>query len=322
MPLSMMVFFSFYIYFSVKNNLFFVFFLFLLIDRYLENITVHNCEINCTLIPTFHPEIYNYYIIVPDNVKNMYFKTIPSENVTFFFDNPSYLLTSQEILEKKVSQIVTYKINEFDDITSMNKNEIEEILLSFYNLDEIDNNTINQYENMSFYEWMSEFVGDETTHNLIETVYQSMQIQIDAGDNIFDNNTINNNNNNNRNKLNEGRETLDSDGLLHEPWTPITVDINYDLHHYRIFVIRKAGLFDLEQFQKSMELNKNAYLNTRKCPDISLDAIVQSDIPQWWDNIRIWVVSLIIIVIMSIYIYYDRRSYYRLVERHKAINKQ
>ena len=163
--------------------------------------------------------------------------------------------------------------------------------------------------NLPFYQWLSEFVGVDTNHYLIDKVYKSLAVQIENGDNFFANNT---------NLENDGRATLDSDGLLSQPWTPITVDIHYDLHHYRIFVIRKAGEFDLKQFEKSMELNKNAYLRTRNCPDISLDAIIETDIPEWWDKMRVWVVSFGVIIIMGSYILYGRYSYNRLVQRYRA----
>ena len=274
----------------------------------MQDITVHNCGKNCTLTPAFDPHIYSYYVLLPDNVQVAYFKTVPSEGVTMIIDDPTYTLTPEELLEKKVNQIVNYKVGEFENIQSMNKEEVETMLLSFYDETQIDNNTIKLYQNMPFYDWVSEFVEDDTNHYLIEKVYDSLADKIESGDNLFANDTS---------LENDGRETLDSDGLLSQPWTPVTVDIHYDLHHYRIFVIRKAGEFDLKQFQVAMELNKDAYLRERNCPDISLDAIIETDIPEWWDKARVWVVSFGVIIIMSLYIWYGRYSYNRLVERYR-----
>eukprot|EP01084_Bolivina_argentea_P041450 76486_1 len=256
----------------------------------------------CNLQPPFQSTIYSYYLIVPDDAKNVYFTTNPSENVRFIFDDPTYLLTEQETLEKKVNQIVSYNVGAFENVNSLKMEDIEKVMLSFYNENQIDNNTINKYMNISLFQWISEFVQDDTVHNLIETKYKNLSAKIES---------INN------------RETLDSDGLLHEPWTPITVDIHYDLHHYRIFVIRKSGEFDLKQFKKTMELNKNAYVehSSRKCPDISIDAIVDSDIPEWWDRIRVWVVSCTVLIVMATYICYDRYSYFQLVKKHIPENQ-
>eukprot|EP01084_Bolivina_argentea_P041449 76485_1 len=286
---------------SSNTNLLFTFYAFEYDDKYIQNISVHNCD-QCNLQPPFQSTIYSYYLIVPDDAKNVYFTTNPSENVRFIFDDPTYLLTEQETLEKKVNQIVSYNVGAFENVNSLKMEDIEKVMLSFYNENQIDNNTINKYMNISLFQWISEFVQDDTVHNLIETKYKNLSAKIES---------INN------------RETLDSDGLLHEPWTPITVDIHYDLHHYRIFVIRKSGEFDLKQFKKTMELNKNAYVehSSRKCPDISIDAIVDSDIPEWWDRIRVWVVSCTVLIVMATYICYDRYSYFQLVKKHIPENQ-
>ena len=186
----------------------------------------------------------------------------------------------------------------------MNKEEVEKVMLSFYNKNQIDNNTINLSLNKSLFEWISEFVNDDTTHNLIETTYKNISDKLQENLNINDSNN-----------------ELNAEGLLHQPWVPVTVDIHYDLHHYRIFVIRKSGQYDIDQFRKSVELNKDAYLRSRICPDISLDAIIKTEIPEWWDGIRVYVVSGAVFVIMSLYILYDRYKYNQLLKNHRKATK-
>ena len=207
----------------------------------MENIEVKNC-INCTLVPEFKFDIYSYYIIVPDNIENLEFNTTPQKDVTFIIGNPTHLLSEEEKLEKKVNEIISYKVGDFDNPNSMNKQEVEKLMLSFYNKNQIDNNTINQSVGTSSYEWIAEFVNDDTKHNLIEITYKNLTDKLE-------NETFEQTNN-----------KLNAEGLLHLPWTPITIDIHYDLHHWRIFVIRKSGQYDIKQFRKSIEMNNQLHL--------------------------------------------------------------
>lgn len=274
-------------------------------DKYLRNILVQNCD-NCSLIPPFDPQIFSYYVLTPDDVKNVYFETLPADGVQIIIDDASHSLNEDDKLQQKVNEIVSYKVGAFDNVNAMKQDEIKQVMLSFYNPNQINNDSIHQYLNTSLYEWIAEFVEDDTTHSLIETQYAKLEPQLEQNQN-------------------GSGKTLDYDGLLHEPWTPVTVDLHYDLHHYRVFVIRKAGLLDLREFTKTMEENKAAFerFSLARCPNVSAQAIVQSEINEQWDSIRCWVVGFAVAAVMGIYIAWDRHSFNQLVAKHnKAMSKR
>ena len=185
----------------------------------------------------------------------------------------------------------------------MTRDEANETLLSFYDKKQIFNSTVELMENQSFYQWVAEFTGDEANAAIIEATWESMEEKIEGQ------------------AANETETaSLDADGLLGEAWTPVTVDIHYDLHHYRIFVAREAGEKDRELFKGIMEIQKASFLkrDMANCTEISLDALIVNEIPEWWDANRVWVVSLSVCLVMTVWIVWGRMSHNKVVKRHKA----
>ena len=206
-------------------------------DLLLQDIVIENC-VNCTLRPPFDAQTYSYFVLVPDDVQRMFFKTTPSENVSVVVDDAKL------------------NVESLDDIEAMDEHEAAAVLLSFYNADQVDKETVAALSNSSFYEWLEGFVADQSTDDLIATKWlaQRARVEESAG----------------RRKSGANESALDRSGLLSEAWTPVTVDIRYDLHHYRIFVVRRAGDFDVDEFRATMQMNKETLLRqaTAQCPPV------------------------------------------------------
>merc|ERR1719228_455767 len=92
-------------------------------DKYLESVTIENC-VNCTLQPSFDPDIYSYYLIVPDDVFGLYFETVPSEHVHFAIDDPRRSLSEEEQREHQVTEMVMLKVGTFSNALSMKPEEV------------------------------------------------------------------------------------------------------------------------------------------------------------------------------------------------------
>ena len=186
----------------------------------------------------------------------------------------------EDILEIKNEESLTY-------------DEAEALLQFFSNETNptFDNITVLNNVNKSLTIFISEFVGNNETHDVIELTYDDYFAEIESKPKYWD-----------------------ASNLLYEPWKPVTLNIHYDLHVYYIFVIRESGIFDAEKFKAAMELNKEGSTTNNNCPEISDEPVLIYQLNKTYDKIRVPLFSLSIFFIMGGYIIYSRIKYNKIIK--------
>jgi len=294
-------------------------------DKYLSDVRIENCK-NCSLKPAFSPDVYTYFVMAPDNVFGLYLNTTPSEGVHFVIDDPRYSLSEEEKRQHQVTEMVMFKVGTFENVMKMNREEVNKTLSIFYDPQWITKMDIDEWEGQSLYGWVLEFASRQDSVNKIMNKWKEMKgditsVPVGAMAQEFG---FGNVSNQTEAEIEEDPmakwDRMDAWGLLSDAYSPITVDIHYDLHHYRVFVARRAGEVDRKQFKLIMEVQKETLykIAMKNCTAITDEAHLLMMIPEWWNKNRTWVVTLSIMLVMSMWIGWNRKKHNKMVRDHLA----
>lgn len=287
---------------DTTTKLAFYFFAFEHDDKYLTNIYLNKAA-NYSIVPAFNSVVYSYFLLVPSDIANMTILTNPVKDVTMIVDDPTHSMADQDSANHLLSQIFKKLVPNVKNRSSITFDEINKVLGPLANPDDTKKSDEMQdiaslWVNKSVSYFIDYYSRATDNHPGIIKLYDKMKNDIEG---VSD----------------TKKATLDAFGLLSDPWTPITMDFHYDLHHWRLFIARKAGQIDVARFAFAVKMRELTYKSEQQCPNIDPEALVVSDIDPQYDKIRVPLVACPTFVIMSLYICVSRWRYNTRLEKHK-----